>query len=158
MGTVGYMSPEQVRGLEADHRSDIFSFGAVLYEMLSGRRAFLGNSSIETMNAILKDDPPELTGPDAEPRDRRERIPQGLAHIVGHCLEKRPDNRFQSASDVAFAVKALSELSGASGVSSSHTSERSNRQFRLTTGLTISHRTVGSFSLQSEKAMGTLSC
>lgn len=137
MGTVGYMSPEQVRGGEADHRSDLFSFGVILYEMLSGRRAFLGHSLVETMNAILKDDPPELTEPAAEQQGRRERIPLGLAHIVRHCLEKRADDRFQSASDVAFAVKALSELSGPTAASSSQTAERSHRQFRLTTNFAI---------------------
>src|SRR5262249_18378675 len=71
MGTVGYMSPEQVRGQEADHRSDIFSFGVILYEMLSGRRTFGGESAIEVMNAILKEDPPELTA-------TNQRVPQGL--------------------------------------------------------------------------------
>jgi eukaryotic-like serine/threonine-protein kinase len=101
MGTVGYMSPEQVRGEPVDHRSDIFSFGAVLYEMASGRRAFRGESSVETMNAILKEDVQELTtasGP----------VTPGLDRIVHRCLEKRPERRFQSASDLAFAIGALS--------------------------------------------------
>ena len=104
MGTAGYMSPEQVRGRSTDHRSDIFSFGAVLYEMVSGRRAFRGESAIETLNAILKEEPTELaaTGVTA---------PQGLEKIVLHCLEKSPERRFQSASDVAFALDALSDVS-----------------------------------------------
>ena len=100
MGTVGYMSPEQVRGDVADHRSDIFSFGAVLYEMLGGKRAFTGDSSVETMTAILKSEPPEIS-PEAK-------IPPGLDRIVRHCLEKNPDDRFQSARDLTFALGALS--------------------------------------------------
>ena len=87
MGTVGYMSPEQVRGQPADHHSDIFSFGLVLYEMLAGRRAFSGASSVEIMNAILKEDPPELS----------ESIAPGLKRIVERCLDKNPERRFQSA-------------------------------------------------------------
>ena len=99
MGTVGYMSPEQVRGQNTDHRSDLFSFGSILYEVLSGRRAFHGDSSVEIMNAILKEDPPEQDEAD---------IPAALSRIVGHCLEKNPGERFQSAGDVAFALGALS--------------------------------------------------
>ncbi len=101
MGTVGYMSPEQVRGLSADHRSDIFSFGTVLYEMLAGKRAFTGGSSVETMHAILNDEPPEIDTTTA-------RIPPGLEKIVRHCLEKNPADRFQSARDLTFALAALS--------------------------------------------------
>jgi serine/threonine protein kinase/Tol biopolymer transport system component len=99
MGTPGYMSPEQVRGLPTiDHRSDIFSFGAVLYEMLSGRRAFSRDSAAETMTAILKEDPPELT-------ESGRGIPPAVDRLVRHCLEKRPDERFQSARDLAFAIQ-----------------------------------------------------
>src|SRR5215469_7113737 len=101
MGTVGYMSPEQVRGNVADHRSDLFSFGAILYEMLSGKRTFQGQTPVEVMNAILKEDPPELTEPGRS-------ISPALDRIVGHCLEKNPAERFQSARDVAFALGALS--------------------------------------------------
>jgi eukaryotic-like serine/threonine-protein kinase len=101
MGTVGYMSPEQVRGQTVDHRTDIFSFGAVLYEMLSGRRAFHGDSAIETLNAILKEEPPELTNSNPN-------IAPALERVVWHCLEKSPERRFQSASDVAFALESLS--------------------------------------------------
>ena len=104
MGTVGYMSPEQVRGLPVDHRSDIFSFGAILYELLSGKRAFKGDSSVETMNAILKEDPPELS-------DSGLNITPGLDRIVRHCLEKEPGLRFQSARDLAFDLENLSSLS-----------------------------------------------
>ncbi|HXW89490.1 MAG TPA: protein kinase [Terriglobales bacterium] len=101
MGTVGYMSPEQVRGESVDHRSDIFSFGAVLYEMASGKRAFRSESSVETMNAILKEDVPEVTTSSGQ-------VSPGLDRIIHRCLEKKPERRFQSASDLAFAIEALS--------------------------------------------------
>jgi serine/threonine protein kinase len=105
LGTLGYMSPEQVRGRPADARSDIFSFGAILYEMLSGRRAFHGDSAADTMSAILKEEPPELSLSDRN-------ISSGLGRIVHHCLEKNPQERFQSARDLAFNLTALSETSG----------------------------------------------
>jgi hypothetical protein len=98
------MSPEQVRGRPADHRSDIFSFGAILYEMLSGRRAFHGDSAAETMAAIAKEDPPELSA--ATPG-----ISPALDGVVRHCLEKSPGERFQSARDLAFALQSVSGLS-----------------------------------------------
>ena len=101
MGTVGYMSPEQVRGATVDHRTDIFSFGAVLYEMLSGRRAFRGDSAIETLNAILKEEPTELSA--SSPN-----IAPSLERVVWHCLEKSPERRFQSAQDIVFALESLS--------------------------------------------------
>ncbi len=105
MGTASYMSPEQVRAQPVDHRSDIFSLGCVLYEMLSGKRAFHGGSSVETMNAILKEDPPDLTALDTS-------LPPALDRIVRHCLEKNPDDRFQSARDLAFDLDSLSQVSG----------------------------------------------
>jgi eukaryotic-like serine/threonine-protein kinase len=108
LGTVGYMAPEQLRGRPADQRSDIFSFGAVLYEMLSGRRAFRGETAIETMNAILKEDPPEISA-------SGKAIPPGLERIVSHCLEKKPDERFQSARDLAFDLGSQSAASAATG-------------------------------------------
>jgi eukaryotic-like serine/threonine-protein kinase len=118
LGTTGYMSPEQVRGEPADARSDIFSFGAVLYEMLSGRRAFKGPSAIETMNGILKTDPPELdtlqTG-----------LPPGLLRIVWRCLEKSPEARFKSASDLAFHLETLSTASAPPVAASSGRGRRS---------------------------------
>ena len=100
LGTAGYMSPEQVRGREADPRSDIFAFGAILYEMLAGRRAFGGETSIDTMSAILKEDPPRI--------DASRHVPPGMARIVERCLEKDPAARFKSADDLAFALEALS--------------------------------------------------
>jgi eukaryotic-like serine/threonine-protein kinase len=104
MGTAGYMSPEQVRGQKADARSDIFAFGAVLYEMLSGRRAFAGATPADTASAILKEDPADLlTG--------NHRIPPSCDQIVRHCLEKNPEERFQSARDLAFHLQSLSSIS-----------------------------------------------
>jgi len=102
LGTVGYMSPEQVRGQPADARSDLFSLGTVLYEMLSGQRAFARETSAETMTAILREEPPDLA-------TTVEGLPPSLARIVGHCLEKRPEERFQSARDLAFDLSSLSD-------------------------------------------------
>jgi Tol biopolymer transport system component len=101
MGTVGYMSPEQLKGRTIDQRADIFSFGAILYEMLSGRRAFHGGSAAETMSAVLREDPPELS-------DTNKNVSPALERLVNHCLEKDPAARFHSARDVAFALEALS--------------------------------------------------
>ena len=114
MGTVGYMSPEQVRGQDVDHRSDIFSFGVILYEMLSGQRTFSGDSAIEVMNAILKDEPPDLSETNAK-------ISPALDKIVRRCFEKKPELRFHSAHDLGFALETLSSsgyaraLAGRSG-------------------------------------------
>src|SRR5579872_554825 len=104
MGTVGYMAPEQVRGKPADPRSDIFAFGAILYEMLSGKRAFHGDSPVDTMSAILKEDPPDLV-------ETNRNVSPALERIVRHCLEKNPAERFQSARDVGFNLEALSDIS-----------------------------------------------
>ena len=108
LGTAGYMSPEQVRGETLDHRSDIFSFGAILYEMIAGQRAFRGDSSVEVMSAILKQEPPELT-------ESGLNVSIGLQRIVQRCLEKKPEARFQSASDLAFALDALSSSGTSTG-------------------------------------------
>jgi len=105
MGTVGYMSPEQVRGQHTDHRADIFSFGVMLYEMLEGRRAFTGESAIEVMNAILKEQPPELSETPAK-------INPALEGTVRRCLEKKPEMRFHSAHDLGFALSTLTIQSG----------------------------------------------
>jgi len=101
MGTIGYMAPEQVRGLATDARTDVFAFGAVLYEMLSGSRAFQRNTAADTMTAILTQEPPEISSTRAE-------TPPALDRIVRHCLEKNASERFESARDVAFALEALS--------------------------------------------------
>src|ERR1035437_635313 len=107
LGTASYMAPEQVRGEAADPRTDIFAFGAVLYEMLSGVRAFRRDTAAETMTAVLKDDPPELS-------DHSRLVSPALERIVRRCLEKNPEQRFQSARDLSFALSALSgtETSG----------------------------------------------
>jgi eukaryotic-like serine/threonine-protein kinase len=104
MGTVGYMAPEQVRGKGVDARADIFSFGAVLYEMLTGKRAFQGESPVETLNAILKDDPPSLF-------ESAQSVSPALERIVRRCLEKRPEERFRTAHDLGIALDAISTAS-----------------------------------------------
>ncbi len=105
MGTLGYMSPEQIKGKPADARSDIFAFGAIFYEMLSGKRAFHADSAGETMAAILKEEPPDLSV-------TNQSISPGIERIVRHCLEKTPEQRFHSAHDLAFDIEALSSASG----------------------------------------------
>jgi Tol biopolymer transport system component len=100
MGTVGYMSPEQVRGLAVDHRSDIFSFGSVLYEMVTGRRPFVRETAAETMTAILKEEP------------LNQGVPASIDPVLRHCLEKKPERRFQSARDLAFALETAANVSG----------------------------------------------
>ena len=97
-GSAGYMAPEQVRGEEVDHRADVFSLGVVLYELLTGRRAFRGNTIAETLTAILREDPPELS-------ELAPHVPPGVWRVVKRCLEKRPEDRFQSARDVGFALE-----------------------------------------------------
>jgi len=103
LGTIAYMSPEQLRGKAVDHRSDVFSFGAILYEMLTGRRAFVAETQVDTITAILKEDPAEMS---LQGQD----IPVAFDHVVRHCLEKEPENRFQSARDLAFALGTLSDI------------------------------------------------
>src|SRR5271165_1955093 len=120
LGTAPYMAPEQVRGEPMDYRADIFSFGAVLYEMLAGRRAFSGDSTVETMNAILKSDPPEIDPAEA-------RISPGLDRILRHCLEKNPADRFQSARDLTFALGALSGSGSTSALTAIATEHRRKR-------------------------------
>ena len=110
LGTVGYMSPEQVRGKRLDSRSDIFSFGLILYEMLSGKNTFLRGTTADTMSAILKEDPPEL-GPSANA------VSPALDRVVRRCLEKDPDHRFQSVRDLGFALQVVT-ASGATTASS----------------------------------------
>jgi Tol biopolymer transport system component len=104
MGTVGYMAPEQVRGKAVDARADIFSFGAVLYEMLTGKRAFRGESPVETLNAVLKEDPPSLF-------ESTRNVSPALERVVRRCLEKRPEERFRTAHDLAIALDAISTAS-----------------------------------------------
>jgi len=124
VGTVGYMSPEQVRGSAVDCRTDIFSFGAVFYEMLTGVRAFKRDTTAETMTAILHDDPPE-NPPDGRP------LPPALDRIVHHCLEKNPEQRFQSARDLAFDLESITTLTTSGGLSAAKVKERKTRSFLL---------------------------
>jgi len=107
MGTAGYMSPEQVRGVAVDARSDIFSFGAILFEMISGKRAFHRETAADTMSAILKEDPADLS-------ETNRNVSPALERIVQHCLEKNPEQRFHSASDIAFDLEHLSGISSTS--------------------------------------------
>jgi len=107
LGTAGYMSPEQVRGLSLDPRSDIFSFGAILYEMLAGKRAFHGDTPADTMSSILKEEPAELSATNRN-------VSPAIERIVQHCLEKNPEARFHSASDIAFDLEHLSGISASS--------------------------------------------
>src|SRR5271170_7812623 len=113
MGTVGYMAPEQVRGQGADHRADIFAFGAILYEMLAGKRAFQKPTSPETMTAILNEDPPGIS-------QVATNLPPALQRVVHRCLEKNPEQRFQSASDLAFALDALSDPGASSSANAAN--------------------------------------
>ena len=115
VGTLGYMAPEQLRGEPVDHRSDIFAFGAILHEMISGTAAFRGDSRIATVNAILEADPPELA----------DTVPPALRKIIQRCVEKQPDLRFQSARDLAFALDTLSARE--SGTSEIRTARRAAR-------------------------------
>ncbi len=119
VGTAGYMSPEQVRGDAVDHRSDIFSFGSILFEMLNGCRAFKRNTGAETMTAILNDDPRDFPS-----RTSAAAIPPALERIVRHCLEKQPAQRFQSAHDIAFDLESISSVSSASATASSAAAKR----------------------------------
>ena len=124
MGTVGYMSPEQARGQVADHRADIFAFGAILYEMLAGKRAFQKPTSPETMTAILNEDPPSISqvAPD---------LPPSLQRVVHRCLEKNPEQRFQSASDLAFALDALSDSGSSSAANATNVVTGARRGWKI---------------------------
>ncbi|HEY3204674.1 MAG TPA: protein kinase [Thermoanaerobaculia bacterium] len=125
LGTMGYMSPEQVRGRAADRRSDIFAFGTIFYEMLSGQRAFRGDTAADTITAILTKEPPDLSQTNKD-------IHPGIDRIVRHCLEKNPEERFESARDVAFDLEALSDVSAPSAARArALPAERSRRPWGL---------------------------
>jgi len=132
LGTIGYMSPEQVRGLHTDHRSDIFAFGAILYEMVMGKRSFERGTSADTISAILNDEPPSIAqlSPDT---------PVTVERVVRRCLEKDPAQRFHSASDLAFALEALSDpaIAPASGAYPIVASEPRNPRFKIAAGLLV---------------------
>src|SRR3984957_11475961 len=129
-GTPGYMSPEQVRGLTIDQRSDIFSLGVVLYEMVTGKRGFRRATSADTMSAILHEEPEPiaLSVPGVSP---------GLERVINHCLEKMPEQRFQSASDLAFALEALSDPAVAALGSAPKIEKRSRRGFAVAAGIAV---------------------
>ena len=130
LGTLGYMSPEQVKGKPADARSDIFSVGAILYEMLSGSRAFRRESAAETMSAILREEPPDLSATNRS-------VSPGLERIVRHCLEKTPERRFHSAHDLAFDLEALSGVSSASAAAIPAARKRLPRWMLLAGGVAL---------------------
>jgi len=136
LGTVGYMSPEQVRGSAADHRSDIFSLGSILYEMLSGQRAFGRETGAETMTAILNEDPPEFTRPSGA-------ISPALERIVRHCMEKNPAERFQSAHDVAFDLQSLTGVSTATTATQVAPARKSWTRFALPALLLLAAAALG---------------
>ena len=118
LGTVGYMAPEQIRGQTVDGRADLFALGVVFYEMLSGRPAFERETAAETMTAILKEDPPDLSTGRAD-------LPASLENIVRHCLERNPAERFQSARDLVFSLQALSSTTGSGPVAATALTGRS---------------------------------
>ena len=125
MGTAAYLSPEQARGLTADHRADIFALGATMYEALAGRRAFTGATTADTIAAIVRDEPPDLGTIGS--------IPPALARIVMRCLEKDPAARFQSASDLAFALEGVSEFRSSSALPIALASSTMNRRLAIMT-------------------------
>ncbi len=131
---------QPVRGEPADHRSDIFSFGCVLYEMLSGQVAFRRDNAVETMNAILKEEPPEFSGPD------RAGFPPGLERIARKCLEKAPEQRLQSASELAFAIEALSGVSTPRAPESPVKPRATRRRAAIAAGLLLT--IMGAFAVR----------
>ncbi len=132
LGTIGYMAPEQVRGLNTDHRADIFAFGAILYEMVMGKRSFERGTSADTISAILNDEPPSISqlSPDT---------PVAVERVVRRCLEKDPSQRFHSASDLAFALEALSDptISPASGAYPIVSNEPRSPRFKIVAALVV---------------------
>jgi serine/threonine protein kinase len=139
LGTAAYMAPEQVRGETVDHRSDIFSFGTILYEMAAGKRAFKGDSGVEVMHAILKEEPPSL-------EENGLQVSIGLQRIVQRCLEKKPEARFQSASDLAFALDSVSSSgSSSAGLRSLKVEKKSRSAFFFAAAL-IAASSIGAIA------------
>ena len=147
MGTMGYMSPEQVRGLPVDHRSDLFSLGTILYEMLSGKRAFKRDTASDTIAAIMRDEPPELT-------QSGRNISPALDHIVKHCLEKDRSRRFQSAQDIAFALSETSSPTTASGVQLAAPPTSKTKALIAVAAAVVVLSTVGVFLLRRPRPGG----
>ena len=137
LGTIGYMAPEQVRGLSAEHRADIFAFGAIVYEMVSGRRAFGGDTPMDTMTAIVKDSPPALS-------TASRGVPPPLERIIERCLEKNPAARFHSAADLAFALESVSSQSDATAAATFVAGGKSRLlNARVASGIAASWLVVG---------------
>lgn len=139
MGTASYMSPEQVRGRDVDHQSDIFSYGVVLFEMLTGRRVFRRDTPVETMMAILEQSPPTFA-------DLGVDVPPKLERIVGHCLEKEPVNRFQTTRDLSFALSGITQASPGRNPRTNHSSDSTATQ-TLPTALRASPSTSPSIAV-----------
>jgi eukaryotic-like serine/threonine-protein kinase len=151
MGTVGYMAPEQVSGGSGDARSDIFSFGCVLYEIVAGARAFAGRTGAETLAAILRDDPPHLSASGPQ-------VPQDLAAAIRHCLEKKPEQRFQSARDLAYGLRATLASSGSAAPAAVRAVRRSRPRRRiLAAGLVLVALVLGGFFWRQRVLSGRIS-
>jgi eukaryotic-like serine/threonine-protein kinase len=138
LGTIGYMSPEQVRGQKLDSRSDLFTLGAILYEMLSGSRAFKGETPADTISAILNSDPPELAS-------GAERLPPGIERVVRRCLEKDAEERFQTARDLAFALEAFGGTAQGAAPRADGASRRSTWWRAVASTLVLLAATAGAF-------------
>ena len=136
MGTAAYMSPEQVRAEPTDHRSDIFSFGSVLYEMVGGASPFRRDTQAETMTAVLKETPAELVA-------LATNIPPALVAIIERCLEKRAEERFHSAHDLAFSLQGLSDLSVSSGAAADLSRPRRRPRAAAMVGLLLLGLAIG---------------
>jgi serine/threonine protein kinase len=149
LGTVGYMAPEQVRGLAATPRSDIFSLGAVLYEMLTGRRAFQRPTGAETMTAILNDEPPGL--------DESGGVSPALERILRRCLEKRPEDRFRSVHDLAFALEIASGVVSDASLAVGRDAARRKRRWRVVAGIAVAlgiGTSLGFFGASRDRSSG----
>jgi serine/threonine protein kinase len=142
VGTAGYMSPEQIRGVAVDCRTDIFSFGAVLYEMLTGNRAFKRDTTADTMAAILNDDPPEQI-------ESGRQIPPALDRIVRHCLEKSPAQRFQSATDLAFDLESISSLTSSPALPATKSTDHARWWYALGLAALLAMTAMAGWKLSS---------
>ncbi|PYQ60626.1 MAG: hypothetical protein DMF58_07575, partial [Acidobacteria bacterium] len=149
VGTIGYMAPEQVSGAKVDARTDIFALGCVLYEMLSGERAFQRSSAGETLAAILRDEPRDLADTDS-------RLPSTLVTIVRRCLQKNPEERFQSARDLAFDLRSIVNSSGSSPAIRAQTSAQSPRTLWIILGIAIAISAFIGYAISSLRTTAAL--